>query len=369
MMTRLLCALLTCLLAGPYMHAADASKVRIGDIATVEGVRDNPLIGYGLVVGLNGTGDRRQTVFTTQTLSNILLRMGLQVPPGAMRVNNVAAVFVTASLPPFARPGTQLDVTVSSIGDAKSLDGGTLLISPLRAADGQVYATAQGSLTVGGYASGAPGNSKQLNHPTVGRIPAGAIVERDSSVQLSSLEHISLLLREPDFAAADTVADAINREMHAPFAQAIDGRRIELLFGKEHSAALPSVLARIQAVTVEAQLPAKVIVNERTGTIVLGKNVRLGAVSILHGNLSVEIATELSVSQPNPLANGQTTVVPEQKLRTQEGPARRIELVEGATVEQLVNGLQSIGATSRDVVSILQALKAAGALHGELEVL
>jgi flagellar P-ring protein precursor FlgI len=352
-------------------------KARIGDIATIEGVRDNPLIGYGLVVGLKGTGDSQQTLFTTQMLGNLLQKMGTQVA-STMKVNNVAAVLVTASLPPFASPGTTIDVSVSSIGDAKSIEGGTLLLAPLRTATGEVYATAQGPVSLGGYSAGGGGTAKIMNHPTAGRIPNGGIVERDNSIVLSSLKRISLLLRDPDFATAQMVADAINHDLQRGFATAIDSRRIELDTGDARDERrpeprllqIPALLGRIQALTVAVNLPAKVVVNERTGTIVMGRDVRLSAVSILHGSLTIEISTQYQVSQPNPLSqSGTTEVVPVQTVQTKESPARRIELNEGATVEQLVNGLQTIGATARDVISILQAIKAAGAMQAELEVL
>jgi flagellar P-ring protein precursor FlgI len=350
-------------------RAAEVQKVLIRDIATVEGIRENPLIGYGMVVGLNGTGDRRQTVFTIQTLASVLQRMGVQIPAGSVRVNNVAAVFVTAALPPFSRPGTRVDVTVSSIGDAKSLEGGLLLLTPLYGADGQVYAAAQGALIVGGYSAGTTGNSRQVNHPTVGRVPAGGLVERDVSLDLRSLSKLSLLLSEPNFSAADQIASTINRELGRELATAIDSRRVDILVASNGISNLPALLARIEKLSVSFEPRAKVVVNERTGTIVMGKDVRLGAVSILHGSFSVEITTEFSVSQPTPLSKGQTAVVAQPDVRTQETPARRVELADGASVEQLVSGLQAIGATARDVIAILQAIKAAGALQADLEVL
>lgn len=343
-------------------------RVRVRDIANVEGVRDNMLIGYGLVVGLNGRGDSRQTFFTTQMLANVLQRMGMQVPASQLRVNNVAAVFVTAVLPPFSRPGTQLDITVSSTGDAKSLEGGTLLLTPLRAGDGQVYAEAQGPLTIGGYTAGVQGNNKQVNHPNNARVPGGAIVERDNSVQLASLTHLSLLLRQADFTTTTLVAEGINREIGHAIATAADSRRIEIS-PPAHGETIPELLSRVQNVVVDVPTPARVVVNERTGTVVMGRDVRLGPVSILHGNLTIEVATQYQVSQPNPYSRGQTQVVPQTTVQAQDSPANRIQLEEGATVEQLVSGLQNIGATARDVVSILQALKAAGALQAELEVL
>jgi len=341
--------------------------VQIRDLAMIEGVRENPLIGYGMVVGLAGTGDRRQTLFSTQTLGNILLRMGVTIPAASVTVKNVAAVFVTASLPPFAHPGTQIDVTVSSIGDATSLEGGTLLMAPLYAADGQVYAEAQGALTLGGYTAGRSGNSKQVNHPTAGRVPNGGLVERDTALDLSKLPMIALLAREPDFRITRDMAAAINQEVGSPVATAVDSRRVELR--NLPSTGIPELLARLLSLKVEIHPQAKVVVSERTGTIVMGKDVRLSAVSILHGDLSIEISTEYQVSQPTPYSQGQTAVVPQTTLETKDEKARRIELGEGASVEQLVNGLQAIGATARDVVAILQAIKAAGALQAELEVI
>ena len=340
----------------------------IRDIATVEGVRENPVFGYGIVVGLKGTGDRQQTVFTTQTLANVLQRMGVQIPGGTIRVNNVAAVFVTATLPPFSTPGTHLDVTVSSAGDAKSLEGGMLLLTPLYAADGEVYAAAQGPLTLGGYTAGGSANSKQVNHPTVGRIPGGALVERDSSVDLEKMSMLTILLAEPNFSTAEQVAGAINREFHGVTAHVRDSRRIEVERGASEKD-VPAMLARIENLPVEIRRRARVVINERTGTVVMGRDVRLGAVSILHGSFSIEVATQFVVSQPESLSRGETKVVPDTTVNAREEPSRRIELNEGASVDQLVNGLQKIGASSRDVIAILQAIKAAGALDAELQVI
>ena len=353
--------------------ADETHKALIRDVATVEGVRENSLVGYGLVAGLKGTGDKQQTYFTIQTLASILARMGVQIPSAVLQstvqVKNVAAVFVTASLPPFSRPGLHVDVMVSSIGDARSLEGGLLLLTPLYAADGQVFAAAQGPLVVGGYAVGTSANSKQVNHPTVGRIPGGASVERDSSLDLAGLHHLSLLLNDANFSTAAEVAAVINREWPCPVAAVIDSRRIEIDIGKAAANSVPELIARIESLEVEVRRRAKVVVNERTGTVVLGKDVHLGAVSILHGNFSIEVTTALAVSQPNPLSKGQTEVVPQTRVNASESPARNVELGEGASVEQLVTRLQAIGATARDVVSILQAIKAAGALEAELEVI
>jgi flagellar P-ring protein FlgI len=344
-----------------------ARNPRIGDITTVEGVRDNPVIGYGLVVGLNGTGDRRQTIFTTQMLANTLQRLGIAVSAPTVRVNNIAAVLVTAKLPPFGRPGTQIDVTVSSIGDAKSLEGGTLLLSQLRAADGQTYAVAQGAITLGGYSTSGGGNGKQVNHPTAGRIVAGGTIEKDTSIDLHDQPLVTLLLREADFETASRIAIAINREAGTTMASAVDGRRIDLKMKPGES--IPAVLGRVQSLQVEAHTAARVVINERTGTVVIGKEVRLRAVSVLHGNLRISVATEFTASQPYPESSGQTTIVPNSELTAKEDTARRLDLNENATVNDLVNGLQVMGATARDVVAILQAIKAAGALDAEFEVL
>jgi flagellar P-ring protein FlgI len=351
------------------LSATEPVAIKIRDLISVEGVRENPLIGYGVVVGLTRTGDSQQTIFTTQTLANIMQRMGAQIPAATARISNVAAVFVTASLPAFARPGTQVDVTVSSIGDAKSLEGGLLLLTPLYGADGLVYAAAQGPLAVGGYAIGGSGASKQLNHPTVGRIPAGGRVERILAFDFNHLAPVSLLLRDPDFSMAGEISDAINREFGHPVSSARDGGRVEVdpaITGVEN---LTAVLARIENLTVAVQRRARVVINERTGTIVMGKDVRLGAVSILHGGFSVQITTQYAVSQPTPLSQGKTEVIAETDLHAKDTPARRLEITEGASIDQLVSGLQNMGATARDVISIVTAIKAAGALDADLEVI
>jgi flagellar P-ring protein precursor FlgI len=361
------------LMAAGAVAQSEDHKVLIRDVASVEGIRDNSLIGYGLVVGLKGTGDKQQTYFTIQTLASILQRMGVEIPPSVVQstvqVKNVAAVFVTANLPPFARPGMPLDVIVSSAGDARSLEGGLLLLTPLYAADGQVYAAAQGPLVVGGYAVGSANNSKQVNHPTVGRIPNGGLIERDSSLDLTKLQHVSLLLNDASFTTVEEVASVINHELALPAANVIDSRRVEIQTPVPGHASLPALLARIENLEVQVRRKAKVVVNERTGTVVLGKDVRLGAVSILHGTFSIEVTTTYSASQPNTQSGGQTEVVPETRVRASDSPARNVALNEGASVEELVTRLQAIGATARDVVSILQAIKAAGALEAELEVI
>lgn len=356
--------------AGPGRALADDSRrVMLRDITTIEGIRENPLIGYSIVVGLKRTGDSQQTQFTTQALANILQRLGAQIPAASIQVRNVAAVMVTASLPPFARPGTALDVTVSSLGDAKSLEGGVLLLTSLHAADGQVYAEAQGPLTLGGYTVGGGGNSKEVNHVTVGRVPGGGIVERDTSIDLKHLKVLSLALRDPDFTAARDVANAINREFGKELASALNSRRVDINVEQAGVSSVPSLIAQVQNLTVSIHPPAKVIMNERTGTIVMGGDVKLSPVSVLHGDLTVEITTTFEVSQPAPRSQGKTEVVPETEVRATDKPARSFQLKEGASVEELINGLHTMGATARDIVAILQAIKAAGGLQAELEVL
>lgn len=361
--------LLMLLLSAADSTAEENRQVLIRDIVTIEGIRDNPLIGYGVVVGLKRTGDSQQTLFTTQTLANMLQRLGVQVPAATIQVRNIAAVMVTASLPPFARPGTNLDVTVSSVGDAKSLEGGVLLLTSLHAADGQVYAEAQGPLTLGGYTLGGNGNTKEVNHVTVGRVPNGGIVERDASIDLAKLKIVSLSLREQDFTVTRDVAAAINHEFGKDVATAVDSRRVDLNVPLMGGVPVPSLIAKVQNLGVAIHPPAKVVMNERTGTIVMGGDVKLSSVSVLHGDLTVEVSTTFAVSQPGPLSKGTTEVVPETSLRSKDGPARSIQLKEGASVEELINGLHAMGATARDIVAILQAIKAAGGLQAELEVL
>lgn len=345
---------------------------RIKDLTTIEGIRDNELIGYGLVVGLAGTGDKQQTIFSIQTLANMLQRMGVNIKSQLtnVQVRNIAAVFVTATIPPFSRPGMKMDVTVSSIGDAKSLAGGTLVMTPLSAADGQVYAVAQGPLIIGGYSAGTVANSKVVNHPTVGRIPAGALVERDASLDLSKMQTLSLLLRDADFDAAREIALTINKELGTTAARVVDSRRIELPDVKADAPDVQTLIARIDDLTIHTKPVAKVVVNERTGTVVMGGNVTISACSILHGNLAIQVSTEFQVSQPAPFSKtGQTEVVPQTTVEAREAPLQVIQLKEGATVEELIRGLQTLGASARDVVAILQSIKAAGALNAALEVI
>ena len=363
------------LLASLRLFAATEERhVLVRDITTIEGVRENPLVGYSIVIGLHGTGDKQQTFFTVQTLASTLARMGVEIPASVLQstvqVKNVAAVFVTASLPAFARSGMALDVTVSSIGDAKSLEGGVLLLTPLRGPDGQVYASAQGPLTLGGYSAGGSSNSKVLNHPTVGRVPNGGTVERNMIVDLTRMTTVSLMLREPDFTTAHDIASAINHQFGKEISSATDSRQISVQVGGSGISSVPELISQIQNLSVAVHPLAKVVINERTGTIVMGGDVKLSAVSVLHGGLTVQVTTKFQVSQPAPLSKGgETVVVPDQQVQAQESAAKSIRLAEGASVEDLINGLQTMGATPRDIVAILQAIKAAGGLQAELEVL
>ncbi|MGA2671862.1 MAG: flagellar basal body P-ring protein FlgI [Terracidiphilus sp.] len=344
-------------------------KVLIRDVTQIQGVRDNQLVGYGLVIGLRNTGDTQQTFFTVQTLANTLQRMGVQIAPGVVVVKNVAAVFVTATLPAFARPGMKVDVTVSSVGDAKSVQGGVLLLTALRAPNGAVYAEAQGPLVIGGYSEGVPGNSKSVNHLTVGRIAEGAIVERDAAVDLSRFRVVSLLLLSSDFTAARDVADTINKEFGKVIATTIDSRRIDVDVAGSGAASVPILIARVQNLSIRFRAPAKVVVNERTGTVVMGGDVRLSPVSVIQGSLTIDVQTTHVVVQPPPLSNGKAETVDETKTTVGDAPAQSIELEEGANVDELIKGLHAIGATSHDIISILQAIKAAGGLQADLEVI
>jgi len=346
---------------------------RIKDVATIEGIRDNQLVGYGLVVGLRGTGDSSQTVFPAQTLVSTLERMGITVPQTGsnsasnMQVKNMAAVFVVATLPPFSRPGYKVDITVSSAGDARSLEGGILLMTPLYGPDGQIYAQAQGALVLGGFMASGGGNTKLSNHPTTGRIPGGAMVERPVPFELKQMQVVSVVLNDADFHTAEQMAAAIDKTFGKKRAHAVDSRRVEIAAAEGEDIA--ELLDRVESVEVDVYPRARVVVNERTGTVVIGGTVRLQPVSILHGGLSVNVVSVTQVSQPNPGAAGTTQVVQQTSVQATDKPVNRIDLKEGATVEDLVQELQRTGAGARDVISILQAMKEAGALEADLEVL
>jgi flagellar P-ring protein precursor FlgI len=348
-----------------------ASAARLKDIVDVEGVRQNQLLGYGLVVGLAGTGDKQTTVFANQSLTNMLARMGLAVSPTAILVKNTASVMVTATLPPFAQPGTRIDVTVAAIGDAPNLQGGILLLTSLRGADGQVYAVAQGAVVTGGFAAGRGGASQTVNHPTVGRAPNAATVERAApSVEPKAVARLQL--REPDFTTSARIVEAVNKKFGSegkPAAHADNSGLVSVTIPAEYATRTTEFLAELETLTVEPDRAAKVIINERTGTIVLGKEVRISPVAIMHGTLNVEVQTVSAVSQPLPDSQGTTQVVPQDKVAATEQKSRNVVLKQGATVEELVRALAAIGSTPRDVIAILQSLRAAGALEAEIEVI
>jgi len=346
---------------------ASAAPTRLKDLVSIEGIRDNQLVGYGVVVGLAGTGDRQTTIFTNQTLANMLERMGVTVPPATIKVANVASVMVTATLPPFGQPGAKIDATASAIGDARTLQGGVLLMTALKGANGQTYAVAQGPVVTGGFAAGRGGTTQTLNHPTVGRIPEGATIERVSpSVEPSGVIHLQL--RAADFATSFRIADAINHEF-GQVAKADNAALVSVAAPATWRDRITEFIAGLEDVKVDVDRAAKVVVNERTGTIVMGSDVRVSPVAILHGNLTVEIQTNLVVSQPNPLSGGATQVVPETKVTANDEAAHNVILKEGATVEELVRALTAIGSTARDIIAILENLRAAHALNADLEVI
>lgn len=348
----------------------DRLTVRVKDVAKIEGVRDNQLIGYGIVVGLNRTGDRvQQNLYAKQTLQNVLERMGISTTVDSLKPENMATVLVTATLPPFVRQGSKIDVTVSSIGDARSLQGGTLILSPLKGIDGQIYAIAQGPLSIGGISAGDTGNSVEINHPTVGRIPNGAIIERTVPTDFSPSGVLTLVLRQEDFTTASRLKQTVNQRFGPSVARALDGRNVEVSIPAEYTNDRVGFIAELESLKLKTDAIAKVVINERTGTIVMGREVRLSSVVISQGGVTVRVGTEYEVSQPNPLSRtGDTTVVPTTTVDVKERKPQMVSLQDGASVEEVVNGLRSVGVSARDIISILQAIKSAGALAADLEI-
>jgi flagellar P-ring protein precursor FlgI len=347
-----------------------AIAARIKDIAHFAGDRPNMLVGYGLVVGLNGTGDKEKTQFTVSTLANLLDNMGIHVDPAQIKIKNVAAVMVTAKLPPFAKQGMKVDVQVSSIGDAKSLVGGTLLMTPLQGADGQVYGVAQGPISVGGFAFGGQGGGGvQQNHPTVGYIANGALIEKDIPVSYEGLDNLALTLNQPDFTSSKKIADTINKNFGTAIATPEDASTVRIKVPEGYQNKLVDFVATIEGLEVIPDAVAKIIINERTGTIVMGENVRIAPVAVAHGNLTVTITEQPYVSQPLPFSPGQTAVVPQTQVEVKEQKAHLAIVGGGVTIGQVVEGLNALGATPRDLINILQAMKAAGALQAEIEII
>lgn len=367
-----------------------AEAARIKDIAGIGGIRDNQLIGYGLVVGLAGTGDDVKNGFTRETLSNLLVRQGLSTRDRVLTSKNIAAVMVTAQLPPFAKIGSKLDVTVSSLGDAKSLQGGTLLMTPLRGADGEIYAVAQGAVTVGGFsAAGASGSSVSKNHTTAGNIANGALIEKELKYDLADIQRISINLYQPDFTTATRLAASINGKIGAVEARAVDSGSVLVEMKPSARGDVASLVSLIENIEVFVDGPAVVVLNERTGTVVMGENVRISTVAVAHGNLSIQIREEKEVSQPMPFApeqqgrsapvdagggvtvapGGQTVVTPRSEVGVSEEKKGLLVMPRGVTIQDVVRGLNAMGVSPRDLITILQTIKAAGALQADLKIL
>jgi flagellar P-ring protein precursor FlgI len=361
-MLLLLLLFLTMLLPSP------AEAVRIKDIATFSGVRDNQLVGYGLVVGLSGTGDKKDSAFTMRSMVNMLEKMGVRVDMKQMKPKNVAAVMVTGRMPVSAKPGTLLDVTVSSLGDSTSLLGGVLVQTPLKGVDGKVYALAQGPLTVGGFSVSGSQAQAQKNITTVGQVPGGAIVERAVPFEFNNQDTLTLSMNSPDFSTTNQVVNRINKALGGTFAKPVDASTITLNIPGDFKGNIVPLMASLENIEVTPDSIAKVVVDEKTGTIILGRDVRISRVAVAHGNLQVMVRENQDVSQPGPFSQGTTTTTRSTDIAAHE-EKRSLNILEGATLQELVDALNSVGATPRDLISILRSMKAAGALHAHLEVI
>jgi flagellar P-ring protein precursor FlgI len=344
-------------------------EIPLREVADLQGVRGNQLLGYGLVVGLKGTGDSTQVKSTAQTLSNVLARQGVNIPSASLAVKNVAAVMVTATLPAFSRPGQRIDVTVSSSGDCTSLAGGTLLMAALQGPDTQVYAVAQGPVLVGGFSASAGGASAVKNHPTAGRIPDGALVERSVPGPFNDRKVLRYSLQEEDFTTAVRVVRAINEELSDSSARALDSRTVEVAIPAEFQGRVVELVARLENLPIQLQNKARVVVNEKTGTVVMGAGVRIGAVSIVQGGLSIQVTSTPQVSQPNPFTKGKTVVTEQKDVKVEEDKVKSLTIQPGTSVGKLAEMLNAIGTSPRDMIAILQAIKDAGALNAELRIL
>jgi flagellar P-ring protein precursor FlgI len=347
--------------------AAPALAVRVKDVTHLQGVRDNQLIGYGLVVGLNGTGDSQSTKFTQQTLAAFLRRNNLTIDPTSINIDNIASVVVTATLPPFSRTGNRIDVLVSSIGDAENLQGGTLLMTQLMGADGQVYAVAQGALSTGGFDAGAGGTSVSKNHPTAAKVPAGALIEREPPTQLAGRSELTLTLDNPDFTTARRVAEAINGSFPG-VAQALDNSAVRLAVPGQFASKLADYIAEIERLPVHPDQRARIVMDEKSGTIIMGEDVRISTLAIAHGSLSVQIAQTNQVSQPEAFGIGLTTPFSNVDVSVQEENRALAVVSEGVSLGEVVQGLNAIGVTPRDLISILQLIRAGGYMQAELEI-
>ncbi|MCK6572146.1 flagellar basal body P-ring protein FlgI [Myxococcota bacterium] len=357
--------------AGLLLAGGAAEAARIKDLADVRGVRPNQLIGYGVVVGLNGTGDSDKTRFTIQSVVSMLSRMGIRVDARGLKLKNVAAVIVTSELPAFARAGNTIDITVSSLGDAKSLTGGTLVVTPLRGHDGQIYAMAQGPISVGGFSVEAQGGgaSETKNHPTVARIPDGAMVEREINVDLGSREHVVLQIRDADFTTAARMAKTINMNLGGGFATTPDPGTVKVQVPPPYAGRVVDFVSIIERLEVTPDAVARVIVNERTGTIIMGQDVKIAPVAVAHGNLTVSVRRTEEAVPAAPLTPGDTVVTQNADIEAKEDKVPLVELAEGATLADVVTALNRLGATPRDMITILQAIKRAGALRADVEVM
>ena len=358
------------LLAWTVSAVPAAATSRIKDLANIEGVRQNQLVGYGLVVGLNGTGDTLNNIpFTKQSLQAMLERMGVNIRGATIRTGNVAAVMVTGNLPPFGTQGTRMDVTVSSLGDAKNLQGGTLLVTPLLGADGNVYAVAQGSVAIGGFQAEGEAAKIVRGVPTVGRIANGAIIEREIEFALNRLPNVRLALRNADFTTAKRIASAVNDYLGAKSAEPIDPSTVQLSIPPEFKGNVVAFLTEIEQLQVEPDLAAKIVIDERSGIIVMGRDVRVATVAVAQGNLTVTISESPQVSQPNPLSRGRTVVTPNSRVGVTEDGKKFALVKDGVSLQQLVDGLNGLGFGPRDLIGILQAIKAAGAIQADIEVM
>ncbi len=358
-------------IVAPLTPAPALAGPRIKDVADFEGVRENQLVGYGLVVGLAGTGDSlRNSPMTRQALAAMLERLGVNASDGNLNTRNVAAVMVTAHLPPFASQGSRIDVTVSALGDARSLAGGQLLVTPLIGADQQVYAVAQGALAVGGFsAAGASGSTVSRGVPTGGRIASGALVEREIAFDIASQQELRLSLRNPDFTTAQRIATAVNQAVGAEAAHAANPGSVVLRRPPAFAGDMVSLVGRIENLEVEVDAPARIVIDENSGIVVMGDNVRVSTVAIAQGNLTISVQEDPFVSQPAPLSRGETVVAPSTNIEVEEEPGGLVVVPGGVPLRQLVNGLNALGVSPRDMISILQALKAAGAIQAEIEVM
>ncbi len=357
------------LLAVSFVLPLSVWASRIKDISNFKGVRSNQLIGYGLVVGLDSSGDSTSSDVVKKSLGEVLTKMGVGADPTRFQAKNVASVMVTATLPAFAKAGSNIDVVVSSIGDAKSLQGGTLLMTPLRAANQEIYAVAQGPISVGGYQAESPvgGSSVKSNHQTVAKISNGAIVEKEVDFGLSNSQSLSLSLNEPDFTTSYRIAQKINQALNGSYASAVDSGSVSIQIPPDYQAQVTTLIAKLETLEIQPDMAAKVILNERTGTVVMGENVRIATVAVSHGNLNIRIDQSYGVSQPNTLGAGQTVVTPQTEFFVNDDQQRKLVLIpQGVSIGEIVRALNAMGVTARDLISVLQAIKAAGALQGEL---